>query len=1433
MAKTLTLDQLYNSPESAVPGKTLKLEELYPETVEEQLSVAAGPVSQPGSTGAVSRIEPTDEPFENETQLMGIGGQLNVAPTPDRQATPEAKPQPYEPTRFDTLRAYARRDVQTDPLVSPLEHFRGWAAENNMAKMDQAEQSEYVKAYAVEAIAWAVGQKKLSGDKPTAEYGGQATFDRAEAIMAAAPAELVDAVRADMQAGAGRQRQQDRADYLGNLSAIWDKVLPENPWLRDLTAGYLEAVMDLTSLAARVTGNEEAAMLPMAESIEQGAILGEGQQSTQWLHRGIRGSTRTLTIAAPAAYFGGPYAAIATAATIRGNQAISEGKRAGLTGADLSQYVARAAAIEGGIAGIFQVLGVGGLETALSKQASVTFGAALKQMGVATIQEIPEELLTEALDATNQQLSGVDKSALSPEQLAQTMLDTLVQTLISVGAGSSPRVAGTLVPSNVGPQKASLTSEQVGRAKQIALQLQNEYGVDAKTASAEAFAGVVAADAQAAGQAEAEPIVLKGDELGPAETTGDYRKAARKYAMENLQGHEYVNRQTGRKILVSRKGIHHSSGVNRKAAEFVAVTALPQLIENSTLVETRKPKQSDKQKNLKSVDIFESPIEVGDQAYMARIFVKEFDVSGYTTYEVDSINVYYHHTLHNTEGPAAIGLESAQGGNVSLVSAEPSSNSIGPESQEVKSNSENVSPSAVMPQWDKIPDARELDDKSGPINQLLDTWHARRDLEIARAHIDTLNFQQEIRDYVAQQRKQGSDITYEDTVLAMLLYADLQNATLEGRSDEQTKHNDKLSAEQKAAIDRSQNLSPEELAIANRILAANQAAGKAAREAGIRINLKESYAARLWKPEKEGGGGLRASFRKSTPRARHRTLDSIAHGWAEGKQLQVPDIALSHLVARQQTAQAVEDRNLMLAAEKAGLISPGRPEGFVPIEHPNFTKMQAIGHAEEGKTYGREVFINDDGTIFHRQQMTAEPELAKKLNNILGDSALRGIPVIDSITRWNSTLKHTILTTSLYHHQAFLRSYMLASHGVNPAKGYMDGKKAMLAFTPEVQQLIAGGLTTGSEMQQNWQKWAEEDRTLVGKVIDRVPGAREVKAKLLALRDQQSNFLFNKLGTYLKVNAGILEYRSLLKKHAKALEAGEITTHEIAKIAANIINDDFGGLHLGRKGRNPTVQHVMQLLLLAPDWTESNVASMVKAFKAGREGAAYRQMWGRIVVKAGLMTVLANYLLAAADDDDFVERYKKAWETGHLRWLDIDITPIHRKIMGESDSRAYFSLIGHFRDPIKFVAGETDPDSGWLDPVASLTTAAKHKGSVLSRLAADFGTGTDWRGRRFSTLDELTGGKESRWLDEKSEFQFGQLTGGAAIGNTKLNADQLPSYLMYEARSVMPIPVQSGLAAFVSGEMDAFEAMAKGLGLMVAVEEPRNKGLFKPIKDLK
>lgn len=773
------------------------------------------------------------------------------------------------------------------------------------------------------------------------------------------------------------------------------------------------------------------------------------------------------------------------------------------------------------------------------------------------------------------------------------------------------------------------------------------------------------------------------------------------------------------------------------------------------------------------------------------------------------------------------------------------------------------------PLVEQLPNPTNPED--GSVEDHLDAWFADRDEQEFISNVNTTNLEGAVKTAVGE-RHYGK----RSRRVGQLLFRYIEAKQYPGRIE---KYYDRLSPEEQQLADESQNLPPELRAIGDKIIAQNKALGLEAMDRDIIRNVLDNYTAHLWKaPEPKKPRTLRARFRTKTSAAKPRTLDSIWEGLARGMELQVDDAIVAQNIRRTELAQVIIDRNLLKTAQKAGLVSDHALEDdWAQIEHPNFqvhkfsgdvpfdpdadptvgdwvrpTDRGNLGKIVEthddgtanvhfvnrtegteatknfpveqlkGKVVrprGKNFYITDDGTIMERRKLYAEPELAKRLNRALSQSKLRGVPGFDVATKYNAIIKHTILMTSLFHHQAFLRSSMLASKSARPIHSYKEGRQAILNMTPEIRALVRGGLTLGR--MQDWEGFALQQKTAIGKVIDRVPGARKWRDELIEFRDWQTDILFKYLGASLKAQAAILEYRHQLKKHAAKLEAGTMTHHEAAKRAADIINADFGGLHLGRMGRDPTLQHIMRLLLLAPDWTESNVRSMYKAFERGEQGAMYRAMWGRVAIKGMGATILFNLVLSGFDDKDFWERYQRAWKEGKMRWLDIDVTPIYRALGYKNEKRKWFSLIGHFRDPLKFIL--------------HTGRSAKHKGSVLSRFASDFFSGSDWAGRRFTTGQELFG------VDEKGRYRTtrrgvyyrGQPKGGKLkgqlvksqfgagvdpvdiIGSPPVLGSELPSFLLYEARQSMPIPMQQMLA-WLAGEIDGFDAATKGAGMMTS-----------------
>ena len=664
-----------------------------------------------------------------------------------------------------------------------------------------------------------------------------------------------------------------------------------------------------------------------------------------------------------------------------------------------------------------------------------------------------------------------------------------------------------------------------------------------------------------------------------------------------------------------------------------------------------------------------------------------------------------------------------------------------------------------------------------------------------------------------------------DMDLAMHLYIDLGVRA----EEEFAEFGDKLTPKQKKIYELSQSLPKEIKAMADQIRAENNERGKELHDRGMIEAVIQDYTARIWKPLEEGGPiGGNAKFTTSSPRFKRRGYSSILEGWSRGRKLAVSSAITAQKMSRVQTAQVIHDLHMREYGLKSGVLSETQREGDVALEHPNFRKWVHAGEAVAGQVYGPDVRVDDNGVLFRKSEIYAQKKLATKLNNALG----RGWdnPTINAITRVNAEIKAAILFTSFFHHQAFIRSYAYgvpkveSLRDLDPSKAYRLGREAIDNWTGEVEMLVRAGLTLDAG--RDLAELEDADKTKIGKVIDKVAPVGAIKNAIFALRDQQTHFLFNRLGPYLKAQAAILEYRHLIKRNKAKIARGTVTLRELAEISANMANDDFGGMNLQKIGRNPKKQHLMRLMLLAPDWTESNVMSMVRAFKRGEEGHAYRAMWGRVAARAGFLTVVGNMLMAGWDDDendpagkDFFTRQQRAWKEGKLRYLETDITPLAKAMGGQTDRRYYFSVLGHFRDPLKFI----------LHPMRS----AKHKGSPIASAAIEGIMGTDWGGRAYTTVPELLG-TDDKGLYQRSgtrpdgtKYKKGDPKGGKLKGQTitwtgrggSLELTQVPSFAIARAAGSMPIQAQN-LLGWSLGEVDGFSAMAKSMGLMVSSSRP-------------
>lgn len=162
--------------------------------------------------------------------------------------------------------------------------------------------------------------------------------------------------------------------------------------------------------------------------------------------KAARGVSRSLPPALLAGATMGPYGAIGYGVATEANQAVTEGKDAGLTGGQLTAYVTAQGAIEGTVSAIFQKVGLGGMEKIFTKGTGTALKSGFKEglfeVMKRTGQEIPEELITEAGHAIAKRVAGVEKET----DWKNLALDTVAQTALTMGLVETPglgRLAAT------------------------------------------------------------------------------------------------------------------------------------------------------------------------------------------------------------------------------------------------------------------------------------------------------------------------------------------------------------------------------------------------------------------------------------------------------------------------------------------------------------------------------------------------------------------------------------------------------------------------------------------------------------------------------------------------------------------------------------------------------------------------------------------------------------------------------------------------------------------------------------------------------------------------------------------------------------------------------------------------------------------------------
>lgn len=274
-------------------------------------------------------------------------------------------------------------------------------------------------------------------------------FVRRTAIVDPSQVPGLPALNAEIEtARQGYQRSQEQAlqRQQATREAFQQRAPGQNmPVLGGLSAGVSQLGHDLLSVSARGV----SAVMPFEGPKEFYDRIADdanryGQEVAARnlpMNQPIAGAIQsfgTMLLTAPLGVPG----MVAGAMASTGNQAITAGREAGLTGADLANYAATQGALEGAVSAAFQAVGLGGVEKTLAQSvASRTAGSFLKTFGKTAAGELPDELLTQVAQSVHQYLTGVDPRALDQDRLTTDLTTVALQTLLTSGFAAGLQTA--------------------------------------------------------------------------------------------------------------------------------------------------------------------------------------------------------------------------------------------------------------------------------------------------------------------------------------------------------------------------------------------------------------------------------------------------------------------------------------------------------------------------------------------------------------------------------------------------------------------------------------------------------------------------------------------------------------------------------------------------------------------------------------------------------------------------------------------------------------------------------------------------------------------------------------------------------------------------------------------------------------------------------
>lgn len=540
--------------------------------------------------------------------------------------------------------------------------------------------------------------------------------------------------------------------------------------------------------------------------------------------------------------------------------------------------------------------------------------------------------------------------------------------------------------------------------------------------------------------------------------------------------------------------------------------------------------------------------------------------------------------------------------------------------------------------------------------------------------------------------------------------------------------NPKLKAGYEAAL----KLTPEEQQLADDIKTTFNTLFTRGQSYDVVRNFKDNYVTQIWNLRKGPAMGSSRTLKERFRFSKARTFDSYFDGEQAGYVPKTKDIArllpvylheMNNVVAARQLvselAQGIAEDGRPLTSRKGIGQVVTNPAGQAVLVNPDANKpgrlkattlrtqdeADRLNERSDYKTLENQpaltnwIWLTKDtagNPVYEKADVSLHPEAYKRLKNVLGRSEIRQwydtrtsaiaqIPknLVKVIDVANSEAKRTMLGFFATFH-AVQEGTHAVGHRVNPL--WSIPKVDLIAEQRQMDAANHGLMLLPDRASAN--QFMEGFRT--SGLISKIPG-------LGAMSDNFSQWLFHQYIPGLKFKT----YDAILTRNtelfADQLRARTLKAEDVKVLSAEQANAAYGHLNYADLGRNPTIQHLLQMGLLAPDFLEARGRFAFQAIKG-------------LPAKAGREQLVALAWLAAA-------QATLAWTAAQV--LDADWTP----------KRPFELVVGNRRYSMRSVPEDI---YSLLHNTRNFVTSRMSPGL---NLAEEYRSQRDWRDRKVTAAE--------------------------------------------------------------------------------------------------